>query len=177
MPLIRGRTGEPLQRATAAREAKPTDEWRDSTPRNHPVTKQRSSELSQQGEKRHQEQGENPMRMRTTILSALALLLCGAATASAATATTTHPTDTLILSAAQRRAVWKDLNKHAINQKAANFEATIGTFLPSTVKMMPIPSKVVAVASSLRPYDFAKVDHKLVIVDPSNKVIANVLTR
>ena len=30
---------------------------------------------------------------------------------------------------------------------------------------------------SLRPYDFAIVDHKLVIVDPSNKVIADVLTK
>ena len=30
---------------------------------------------------------------------------------------------------------------------------------------------------SLKPYDFAMVDHKLVIVDPSNKVIADVLSK
>jgi hypothetical protein len=29
----------------------------------------------------------------------------------------------------------------------------------------------------LRPYDFAMVNHKLVIVDPSNKVIADVLSK
>jgi len=47
------------------------------------------------------------MRKQTAIVSAAALLVCGVATASAATAL--HGTDTIILSAAQRRAVWNDL--------------------------------------------------------------------
>jgi Protein of unknown function (DUF1236) len=115
------------------------------------------------------------MRKQTIIVSSAALLLCAAATASAAT--TMHPSDTVILSAAQRRAAWNDLNKQATNQSVAGFDATIGTFLPGTVKIAPIPSKVGDAAPSLRPYDFAMVDHKLVIVDPSNKVIANVLTK
>jgi hypothetical protein len=41
----------------------------------------------------------------------------------------------------------------------------------------PIPSKVAADVPSLQPYDFAMVGHKLVIVDPPNKVIADVLTK
>jgi hypothetical protein len=36
---------------------------------------------------------------------------------------------------------------------------------------------VTANIPSLRPYDFAMVNHKLVIVDPSNKVIADVLSK
>jgi hypothetical protein len=115
------------------------------------------------------------MRKQTAIVSAAALLLCGVATASAATAM--HPSDTLILSAAQRSAVWNNLNKQATNQNAAGFDATIGTFLPNTVKIEPIPSKAAADVPSLRPYDFAMVNHKLVIVDPSNKVIADVLSK
>ena len=51
------------------------------------------------------------MRKQAAFLSAAALLLCSAATASAATAM--HPSDTVILSAAQRRAVWNDINKQA----------------------------------------------------------------
>jgi len=105
------------------------------------------------------------MRKQTAFLSATALLLSGVATASAATAM--HPSDTVILSAAQQ----------ATNQSAAGFDATIGTFLPGTVKIEPMPSKAAANIASLRPYDFAMVDHKLVIVDPSNKVIADVLTK
>jgi hypothetical protein len=88
-----------------------------------------------------------------------------------------HGTDTVILSAAQRRAVWKDLSKQATNQNAARFDATTGTFVPNSVKIEPMPSKLTANDPSLRPYDFAMVDHKLLIVDPSNKVIADVLSK
>ena len=84
--------------------------------------------------------------------------------------------DTVALSAAQRSAVWKDLSKQAINQNAADFDATIGTFMPDVVEIEPIPSDVTAYNPSLTPYYFAMVDHKLVIVDPSNRVIADVLT-
>jgi Protein of unknown function (DUF1236) len=115
------------------------------------------------------------MRKQTVIVSATALLLCGVATASAATAM--HGTDTVILSAAQRSSVWKDLSKQATNQDTAGFNATIGTFLPKTVRIEPIPSKAAANVPSLRPYNFAMVNHKLVIVDPSNRVIADVLRK
>jgi hypothetical protein len=114
------------------------------------------------------------MSKQTAIVSAAVLLLCGATTASAATAM--HASDTVILSAAQRSSVWNDLSKQATNQSAAGFDATIGTFVPSSVKIEPIPSKTAADIPSLQPYDFAMVGHKLVIVDPSNKVIADVLT-
>ena len=113
------------------------------------------------------------MKKQTAIVSAL--LLCGVATASAATAM--HPSDTVVLSAAQRSAVWNDLSKQATNQNAAGFNAAIGTFLPNTVKIEPMPSKTAAQVPSLRSYDYAMVGHKLVIVDPSNKVIADVLTK
>ena len=84
--------------------------------------------------------------------------------------------DTITLSAAQRSAVWTDLSKQAINQNAAGFDATIGTFMPDIVEIEPIPSDVTLNNPSLKPYYFAMVDHKLVIVDPSNRAIADVLT-
>jgi Protein of unknown function (DUF1236) len=112
------------------------------------------------------------MKKQTAIIAAAALL-CGVATASAATAM--HPSDTLILSSTQRSTVWRDLSKQATNQNAAGFNATIGAFVPNTVKLKPMPSKTAADIPSLRRYDYAMVGHRLVIVDPSNKVIANVL--
>jgi hypothetical protein len=115
------------------------------------------------------------MRKQTSFLSATALLLCSVATASAATAM--GGTDTVILSAAQRTAAWNDLSKQATNQNAPGFDAMTGTFVPSSVKMEPIPSKVTANNPELRPYNYAMIDHKLVIVDPTNKVIADVLTK
>jgi Protein of unknown function (DUF1236) len=100
-----------------------------------------------------------------------------ASNTAASQPTALHGSDTVILSAAQRRVVWNDLSKQAANQNAAGFNPTIGTFVPNTVKIEPMPSKVAATNPSLRPYDFAMVDHKLVIVDPSNKVIADVLSK
>jgi hypothetical protein len=95
---------------------------------------------------------------------------------AASAATPMHGSDTVILSTGQRRAVWNSLSK-AANQNATGFDATVGTFVPNTVKIKPMPRKVTDDNPSLKPYDFAMVDHKLVIVDPSNKVIADVLTK
>jgi len=116
------------------------------------------------------------MRKQTSFLSVAALLLCSVATASAAT-TPQNGTDTVILSAAQRKAIWSDLSKQATNQNASGFDAMTGTFVPSSVKMEPIPNNVTANNPELRPYNYAMVDHKLVIVDRTNKVIADVLTK
>jgi Protein of unknown function (DUF1236) len=88
--------------------------------------------------------------------------------------TSQRGSDTVILSAAQRTAAWNALSKQATNQNVAGFDATIGTFVPSNVKIEPIPSKATANNPQLRPYDYAMVDHDLVIVDPTNKVIADV---
>jgi hypothetical protein len=89
----------------------------------------------------------------------------------------THGTDTVILSATQRRALWNDLSKQATNQSASGYEAQIGTFMPGSVKIEPIPGKAAANNPQLRPYDYAMVDHDLVIVDPANKVIADVVRK
>jgi hypothetical protein len=93
-----------------------------------------------------------------------------------ASAAGVHGSDTVILSAAQRSAVWNDLSKQATNQNATGLDATTGTFVPNAVKTEPIPGEVTADNPSLRLYNFAMVDHKLVIVDPSNKVIVDVLS-
>jgi hypothetical protein len=96
---------------------------------------------------------------------------------AASAAAPMHGSDTVILSAAQRRTVWNDLSKQATNQNAAGFAAATGTFVPNNVKIQPVPDKVATDVPALQPYDFAMVDHSLVIVDPTNKVIADVVTK
>jgi hypothetical protein len=49
--------------------------------------------------------------------------------------------------------------------------------VPNSVKIEQIPSNVTADNPSLRLYGFAMVDHKLLIVDPSNKAIADMLSK
>ncbi|MFY9841019.1 MAG: DUF1236 domain-containing protein [Xanthobacteraceae bacterium] len=101
----------------------------------------------------------------------------GTKTAASAATTPQNGTDTVILSEAQRRAIWNDLSKQATNQSASGFEAQIGTFMPSSVKIEPMPSNATANNPELRPYDYAMVDNYLVIVDPKNKVIVDVFKK
>jgi hypothetical protein len=49
--------------------------------------------------------------------------------------------------------------------------------VPNSVKIEQIPSNVTADNPSLRLYGFATVDHKLLIVDPPNKAIADMLSK
>jgi hypothetical protein len=134
------------------------------------------------------------MRNKQVLGLAAALLLAGTAAASAAgtsTSTTSHMTnpsastsglanpthDTLSLSSTQQKSAWKDLNAQASNQSApSGFQPMIGAMVPGTIKTQPMPSKVATDIPSLKSYDFAKVDGKLLIVNPSDKKVAEVIS-
>jgi len=126
------------------------------------------------------------MKARTLIALAAAALLAGVAAASAAGmqqssagANMAPPaSDTLSLSSAQKKAAWKDLYTGSLNQKApAGFTAVAGAVVPNSVTTAPITSKAVSDVPALKPYNFAMLQHKLVIVNPVDKKIAEVITR
>ena len=116
------------------------------------------------------------MKTQTTLALAAAVLL---SVAVAASAQTVKPMahDTLSLTSAQQKTAWNDINKTASNQSApANFDATAGAALPSSLKISAVPSKAARDVPALRPFDFAMVQGKLLIVNPSDKKIAEVIT-
>ncbi len=133
------------------------------------------------------------MRNKPVLGLAAALLLAGTAAASAAGASTstshmTNPAastsgianparDTLNLSSTQQKSVWQDLSAQATDQSApSGFQPMVGAVVPSTIKVEPMPSKVATDIPSLKSYDFAKVHGKLLIVNPSDKKVAEVIT-
>ena len=86
--------------------------------------------------------------------------------------------DLLSLSSTQRKTAWKDLYTGSLNQKApAGFSAVAGAVVPNSVTTAPITSKAASDVPALKPYHFAMLQHKLVIVNPANKKIAEVITR
>ena len=95
----------------------------------------------------------------------------------ASKATRMHGSDTVILSDRQRDMVWNELAKQATNQTAPGFDPATGTFVPDSVKIERVPDAVATDVPALQPYSFAMVDHSLLIVDPTNKVIADVVTQ
>jgi uncharacterized protein DUF1236 len=86
--------------------------------------------------------------------------------------------DNLTLTRSQQRTVWRDLGKQASNQTApSNFTASVGATIPGDVTIKAVPAKVAARVSSLKPYDFALLNDKLVIVNPNDKKVVDVITR
>ena len=85
--------------------------------------------------------------------------------------------DTLRLTSAQQKTVWNDLHGQATEQKApSGFNATIGAIVPSTVKTEPVPSKAATSVPALKSFNFAMVNGKLLIVNPSDKKIVDVIS-
>jgi Protein of unknown function (DUF1236) len=85
--------------------------------------------------------------------------------------------DTLSLASNQQHKAWNDLKGQSSNQNApSGFQATIGSAVPSNVKIAPVPSKAATDVPALKPYDFAMVSGKLLIVNPSDKKIVDVIT-
>jgi hypothetical protein len=118
------------------------------------------------------------MQKQTSIAMAAAMLLAGLTAASAATMSNlAKATDTLNLTSTQQKTAWKDLTTPMLSQKApAGFSATVGAMVPKSVTTAPMPTKAASDIPALKPYDFAMVQKKLVIVNPSDHKIAEVIT-
>ena len=119
------------------------------------------------------------MKKRTSLALAAAVLLSGITAASAATMSNPAKAgDTLSLSSAQRKTAWNDLYVSWLTQKTpSGFSAVIGAVVPNSVTTAPVPSKAAHAVPLLKPYDFAQLQKKLVIVNPSDKKIVEVITR
>jgi hypothetical protein len=101
----------------------------------------------------------------------------GMAQSSSSSTMARSASETLILTSAQQKTAWNDLHSQAAKQKApSGFTATIGSVVPSTLKIAPVPRKAASAVPALRPYDFAMVQGKLLIVNPHDKKIAEVIT-
>jgi hypothetical protein len=85
--------------------------------------------------------------------------------------------DTLSLTSTEQKTAWNDLHGQAAEQKASSgFNATVGAVVPSTVKIAPVPSKAASDVPMLKSFDFAMVNGKLLIVNPSDKKIVEVIS-
>jgi hypothetical protein len=124
------------------------------------------------------------MKTRSAIAWAAAgVLLSGVTVAAAADLPSSHsgmmmkPSDSLSLSADQQKTAWNDLNNQGTNQNApSDFTATSGSKVPNTVTIRAIPTKTARDVSQLRPYDFARVSGKVLIVNPQDRMVAEVLS-
>ena len=123
------------------------------------------------------------MRNQISVALAAGLLMAGVSAASAAgmpqsNSTVSRPaSDTLSLTTTEQKAAWNALHGQATEQKApSGFNAIVGAVVPSTVKIAPVPSKAASDVPMLKSFDFAMVNGKLLIVNPSDKKIVEVIS-
>jgi len=129
------------------------------------------------------------MKLHLIAIATTAALASGIATASAAdhqamSNNSAKPTiqsmakDNLSLTRSQQRTAWRDISKVAASQKAPDdFTASVGATIPNDLSLKPMPARVATRISSLKPYDYALLHGKLLIVNPNDKKVVGVINR
>jgi hypothetical protein len=119
------------------------------------------------------------MKKSASLALAAALVLTGVTAASARSHMsnkTTGASDTLTLTDAQQQSIWNDVSRHAANQTMpADFNAAVGTEVPSAINTYPLPRQAARDVPAVRPYRYAMTQDKVLIVNPSDHKIADVV--
>jgi Protein of unknown function (DUF1236) len=84
----------------------------------------------------------------------------------------------LSLTTAQQKLAWKDIGRTAAAQKApADFTPRVGAAVPNDVALKPVPADLGRRVSALKPYDYALLKRDLLIVNPGDKKVVDVINR
>ncbi len=102
-----------------------------------------------------------------------------ATTGSASSMSQPVAKDSLSLSATQQQTAWKDISAQAAKETVpASFTAKVGVTVPSDLATHPVPVSTASKVPELRPYKYALLNNnKLLIVNPSDKKIAEIITQ
>ena len=110
---------------------------------------------------------------------ALAFLLAGIGTAAAAGSSAMSPTDRLDLTASEQHTLYRSVKQQKMAKATApaGFKASVGEALPKTVAINPLPSGAIGKVPEAKSYDYAMLQNELLIVNPTDRKIAAVITR
>ncbi|MGA7804352.1 DUF1236 domain-containing protein [Bradyrhizobium sp.] len=124
------------------------------------------------------------MKNSASLALAAVLALSGATAASAASHMSArsermaNTSDTLALSGNQQQTIAKDVSRHASNQTAPQgFNAQVGEAVPSSISTYPLPRQAARDVPAVRPYRYAMTQDKVLIVNPSDRKIADVVNK
>jgi hypothetical protein len=89
-----------------------------------------------------------------------------------------QPKPPLHLTDQQRETIRNGVLTHHVAQPSPkNFQPKVGDTLPKAIKLDALPRPLVYEIEVLKQYDYAKLDRNLLIVDPMNKKIVDVIPR
>lgn len=118
--------------------------------------------------------------MTMKLLLGAAVIAFVATPVLAATATTgmSSQADALKLTSAQRHDIYQDVRKQKTSETApAGFTAKVGEAVPSSIKINPLPASATKQVPAVKSYDFAMLNHKVLLVNPNSKKIVDIVTQ
>ncbi|HUN96909.1 MAG TPA: DUF1236 domain-containing protein [Bradyrhizobium sp.] len=84
----------------------------------------------------------------------------------------------LALTRTERKLALKDIGRSGKTQsEPARFTPTVGATVPTTLALRPVPANLGRQVSALKTYDYALLRHDLLIVNPTNKRVVDVINR
>jgi hypothetical protein len=87
-------------------------------------------------------------------------------------------TDQLSLTRVQERTAWRDLSRNAKQQTApSSFTPSVGATVPDGITLRAMPQRAANQLPALKPYDFALLQNKLLIINPNDKKVVDVISR
>jgi uncharacterized protein DUF1236 len=109
---------------------------------------------------------------------AAALLLCSIATASAAgTGPFLVASDDFVLTGAQEQLLWQRIGRNASSTTPSGLIAAVGATLPASVALHALPATVTRQIPAVRPYKYTMLGKTLLIINPTDRVIVDVITQ
>ena len=131
------------------------------------------------------------MMSRSSLFLLIAATLFGCVGGFGASAQTTTPSgpgaaasdtglggaieEKLILSPAQRAAIYDQVSKDKSKVAAKSFSPEIGADVPPMIELYTLPDDAVAGAPAAKIYKYTMVDNKVVLVDPTKMRVVDVI--
>jgi len=107
------------------------------------------------------------------------LLFSGITLAAAESSAPTQSKDQLTLTSAQNKMLLQTVNKQNPKEQTApvGFSASIGASVPASISISRLPNEAVKEVPAAKSYDFAMVQKKLLIVNPKDRKVAEIITQ
>jgi hypothetical protein len=84
-------------------------------------------------------------------------------------------TQKLVLTPAQRRAVYAAVSKDKSKTASTPFSAKVGADVPPMIELYPLPDQVLAENRTAQLYECTMVEDKVVLVDPTRMRVVDVI--
>jgi hypothetical protein len=110
--------------------------------------------------------------------TAILALLASTGLAAAAGTSTMANKDSLGLTSDQAHTIFQDINKLNVKETApAGFDAKVGAAVPGSISLHALPSDVASKVPSVKPYDYAMLQGKVLLIDPKDKKVVDIVTQ